>query len=226
MENSPADHKLPYLPASMQSASENMTVLGSSWIVTLIFDVVHPSSFSPLLGTKGKWIWETRLGREEPGVKWGEEKVSWASQRSGIFHSWYVRRFSMGQEGENKGLIVWFCQNGREWWGGVRKKKVKEVGCPGERSEVEDGDLLSPQISSLDQLQYGEILGNFSTDNANRKESLMVSQALCWALYHTYSFNGSHNSGAASHISLILQMKKLKLRETRKLYQSHTASKW
>lgn len=58
----------------------------------------------------------------------------------------------------------------------------------GEGSEAEDGDLLSPQISCLDQLPYGKILGNFSTDNENRKENLKVSQALCWAfITHTVS---------------------------------------
>lgn len=57
-------------------------------------------------------------------------------------------------------------------------------------------------------------------------EKLPVSQALRWLLYHMCSFHGSHNSGGGGSISPILQVKKLRLGETRKLAQGHTASKW
>lgn len=75
-----------------------------------------------------------------------------------------------------------------------KTRGVREVGCPVKGSEAEDGGLPSPRVSSehscRDQLPHGKILGNLSTDNANRKERPMVSQALCWALDHMCNFYG------------------------------------
>lgn len=67
---------------------------------------------------------------------------------AGIPHSWCVRRLSIRQERADEGPLFNFAR--MEWREGQEQKTrgVREVGCLGEGSEVEDGGLLSPLVSS------------------------------------------------------------------------------
>lgn len=98
-------------------------------------------------------------------------------------------KLSMWQERVGGGAIVQFYQNGIEGGLGARNKGSEDVGCPGEglRLRMEVCRVLQSPVSVpvSDQLLNGKILGNLSTlNNANGKERSVVTQALCWALYH------------------------------------------
>lgn len=167
-------------------------------LCSLTFDVVHPSPFNPVLGTKGKYICRTGLGTEvygprtflggaksqgSTGVRRG--KPWWAGEEQEFFRLLECEQVEREARRAEEGAIVPFCQNGREERGGSRREgKWEKLQCPGRGWAAEDGGLQSPQWT---------FLWIPATIWENLWQPLhwpMVNQALCWALYHMCSLHG------------------------------------